>query len=80
RGLSISRPKVGALAPLGLPADVTTNLIARRPDIAAALARAEAAAKRIKVARADFFPALRLSALVGFQSLGYDTVFNGTSA
>jgi NodT family efflux transporter outer membrane factor (OMF) lipoprotein len=59
---------------------VTTNLVARRPDIAAALARAEAAAKRIKVARADFFPAIRLSALVGVQSLGYDTVFNGTSA
>ncbi|WP_088183387.1 efflux transporter outer membrane subunit [Sphingobium sp. Z007] len=80
RGLSIARPKIGALAPLGLPADVTTNLVARRPDIAAALARAEAAAKRIKVARADFFPALRLSALIGVQSLGYDTVFTGTSA
>lgn len=80
RGLSITRPKVGALAPLGLPADVTTDLVARRPDIAAALARTEAAAKRIKVARADFFPAIRLSALIGVQSLGYDTVFAGTSA
>lgn len=80
RGLSVTRPKIGALAPLGLPADVTTNLVARRPDIAAALARAEAAAKRIKVARADFFPAIRLSALIGVQSLGYDTVFTGTSA
>ncbi len=79
RGLSIARPKVGAIAPLGLPADVTTNLVARRPDIAAALARTEAAAKRIKVARADFFPALRLSAMVGMQSLGYETIFNGTS-
>lgn len=80
RGLSIARPKIGALAPLGLPADVTTDLVARRPDIAAALARAEAAAKRLKVARADFFPAIRLSALIGVQSLGYDTVFTGTSA
>jgi NodT family efflux transporter outer membrane factor (OMF) lipoprotein len=80
RGLSIARPRIGALAPLGLPEDVTTNLVARRPDIAAALARAEAAAKRIKMARADFFPAIRLSALVGVQSLGYDTVFNGASA
>ena len=81
RGLSIARPRVGALAPLGLPADVTTDLVARRPDIAAALARTEAAAKRIKVARADFFPAIRLSALVGVQSLGYNTVFgpNGAS-
>ncbi|MEA3391246.1 MAG: TolC family protein, partial [Pseudomonadota bacterium] len=80
RGLSIARPHIGQLAPLGLPADVTTNLVARRPDIAAALARTEAAAKRIKVARADFFPAIRLSALVGVQSLGYNTVFNSGSA
>lgn len=78
RGLSITRPKVGSFAPLALPADVTTNLVARRPDIAAALARTQAAAKRIKVARADFFPAIRLSALVGVQSLGYETVFAGT--
>lgn len=75
RGLSITRPQTGALAPLGLPADVTTNLVARRPDIAAALARTEAAAKRIKVARADFFPAIRLGAMIGLQSLGWETIF-----
>lgn len=80
RGLSITRPQKGKLAPLGLPADVTTNLVARRPDIAAALARTEAAAKRIKVARADFFPAVRLSALIGIQSLGYNTIFNSGGA
>ncbi|WP_022681917.1 efflux transporter outer membrane subunit [Sphingobium bisphenolivorans] len=75
RGLSIARPKLSGLTPLGLPADVTTNLVARRPDIAGALARTDAAAKRIKVARADFFPAIRLGALVGVQSLGYETLF-----
>ncbi|MGC4251770.1 MAG: efflux transporter outer membrane subunit [Sphingobium sp.] len=80
RGLDIARPQVGALEPLGLPADVTTELVARRPDIAAALARTEAAAKRIKVARADFFPALRLSALIGVQSLGYDMMFGQSSS
>lgn len=80
RGLSITRPVKGRLSPLGLPADVTTNLVARRPDIAAALARTEAAAKRIKVARADFFPAVRLGALIGVQSLGYNTVFTGNGA
>ena len=78
RGLAIARPQLAKAAGLGLPADVTTNLVARRPDVAAALARTEAAAKRIKVARADFFPAIRLGALVGVQSLGYRTEFNGT--
>lgn len=76
RGLAIQRPRLNSPAAAGLPADVTTNLIARRPDIAAALARTEAAAKRIKVARADFYPAIRLSALVGLQSLGYNTDSN----
>jgi NodT family efflux transporter outer membrane factor (OMF) lipoprotein len=80
RGLSITRPPKGRLMPVGLPADVTTNLVARRPDIAAALARTEAAAKQVKVARADFYPAVSLSALIGVQSLGYNTLFNGTGA
>ena len=79
RGLDITRPQVERLEPLGLPADVTTDLVARRPDIAAALARTEAAAKRIKVARADFFPAIRLSALIGVQSLGYETILGQSS-
>ena len=80
RGLSIGRPRLGRWEGQGLPADVTTNLVARRPDITAALARTEAAAKRIKVARADFFPAIRLSALVGVQSLGYNTSFTDPGA
>lgn len=80
RGLSIARPKLGRWLGQGLPADVTTNLVARRPDVAAALTRAEAAAKRIKAARADFFPAIRLSALVGVQSLGYNTDFANQGA
>ncbi|HEX7853297.1 MAG TPA: efflux transporter outer membrane subunit [Sphingobium sp.] len=79
RGLSITRPQSNGLVQLGLPEDVTTNLIGRRPDIAAARERTEAAASRIKVARADFFPAISLSALVGFQSLGYTSAFNGTA-
>jgi NodT family efflux transporter outer membrane factor (OMF) lipoprotein len=77
RGLSIVRPQAQGLVSQGLPGDVTTNLIGRRPDIAAARERTEAAASRIKVARADFFPAISLSALAGFQSLGYTTLFNG---
>lgn len=79
RGLAITRPAPVALASHGLPAGVTTDLIGRRPDIAAARARAEAAASRIRVARADFFPALSLSALVGVQSLGLDKLINSDS-
>ncbi|HEX7872094.1 MAG TPA: efflux transporter outer membrane subunit [Sphingobium sp.] len=77
RGLTITRPVLANAANLSLPESVTTDLIGRRPDIAAARERTEAAASRIKVARADFFPAISLSALVGFQSLGYSSLING---
>jgi len=45
----------------------------------AARARVEAAASRIKVARADFYPSLRLQALVGVQSLGLSQLFTSGS-
>ncbi|MDO9369360.1 MAG: efflux transporter outer membrane subunit [Sphingopyxis sp.] len=80
RALTINRPQPQAWVQPGLPSDVTTDLIGRRPDISAARARVEAAASRIKVARADFLPAIRLSALAGFQSLGYTPAAPGTGA
>ena len=69
RGFGIAPPAARVQA-RGLPAGVTTDLIGRRPDIAAARARVEAAASRIKVARADFYPSVNLSALVGLQAFG----------
>lgn len=79
RGLAILPPLV-MVASRGLPADVTTNLIGRRPDIVAARVRVEAAAERIKVAHADFYPSISLSALIGVQSLGLSNLIKGTSS
>lgn len=79
RGLTIARPSLTGLQRTGLPAQVTTDLIGRRPDIAAARARTEAAASRIKVARVDFYPAISLGALVGVQSIGLDNLTKGGS-
>lgn len=76
RALTITAPRTATLAARPLPGDVTTALVARRPDVAAALARTQAAASRIKVARADFFPAISLGAMIGFQALGYQTSFS----
>lgn len=70
RGLDLTRPALPAITTRGLPQGITTDLIGRRPDVAAARARADAAASQIKVARADFFPAINIAALVGVQSLG----------
>ena len=69
RGLSIARPAVTMLKPLGVPAQLAANLVGRRPDIAAARWRAEAAVQRIHEARAAFYPDVNLVAFVGVQSL-----------
>lgn len=79
RALSISRPEISALAAQGVPETASINLVGRRPDIAAALARADAAAQRITAARADFYPNVSLNALVGVQSFGLDNLFKGSS-
>lgn len=79
RGRHITRPTL-ASPRLALPADAGIELIGRRPDIAAARLRAEAAAKRIKVARTEFYPNVNLSALVGVQSLGISTLFGSGSS
>jgi NodT family efflux transporter outer membrane factor (OMF) lipoprotein len=70
RGLSIDRPKIEALRPLGLPANLPADLIGRRPDITAARLRTEAAFKRVGVAKAAFYPNVDLAALVGQEVLG----------
>ena len=70
RGLTVTPPKLIPLGTHDLPAGVTTALMARRADIVAARARVEEQASRIKVARADFYPDLRINGLIGVQSLG----------
>ncbi|MFN4176967.1 efflux transporter outer membrane subunit [Phenylobacterium sp.] len=69
RGLAIARPTLKGLGAAGAPADLAAELIGRRPDVRAARLRAEAAAGRIKVARAQFYPNVNLAAFYGLQSL-----------
>ena len=75
RGLEVPLPDAKAVRPLGLPARLAADLIGRRPDLVAARLRAEAAADRIKVAHADFYPNIDLNGLVGFQSIDIGSVF-----
>lgn len=79
RGLAIARPAVGAVKAFGLPANLSADLIGRRPDVAAARLRAEAASQRIKQAKAQFYPAVNLSAYFGQQALGLDLLNNASS-
>ena len=79
RGTSITRPPRAPSTPGGVPAGVTTDLLGRRPDIVAARERAEAAASRVKVARAGFFPSINLRALIGLQALGLGNLVDSGS-
>jgi len=79
RALTIARPAPGSLQAQGIPAGASTDLIGRRPDIAAARARVEAAANRIKEARAAFYPSISISALAGFSSMGLSNLLLGGS-
>ncbi|MGV7119298.1 efflux transporter outer membrane subunit [Sphingopyxis sp. 550A] len=78
RGLTIARPALASPG-IGLPPQAGIDLVGRRPDIIAAKLRAEAAAKRVDVARADFYPNINLSALIGLQSLGLSNLFKSGS-
>lgn len=54
---------------IGLPAKLPLESLSQRPDIAAALYRAEAAAQQVKVAKASFLPTIDLTAFVGLNAL-----------
>jgi len=79
RGVAMVRPKDASLKTFGLPQRLAADLLGRRPDIAAARWRAEAAAKRIGVAKAQFYPDVNLSALIGYQTLGLSKLFQSSS-
>jgi multidrug efflux system outer membrane protein len=62
-----------------IPSDLPSELLERRPDIAAAERRMASANANIGVAKAAFFPTIRFSGQAGLQSGDMGTLFNWPS-
>lgn len=58
-------------AAMRIPAFMSVNILAKRPDIAAAKWRAEAAANEVQVAKTLFLPNINLNALFSYQTVKF---------
>jgi NodT family efflux transporter outer membrane factor (OMF) lipoprotein len=79
RGLTLSRPTARIIGSVGLPPNLSLDLLGRRPDIVAARLRTEAAARRIEQSKAGFYPSVNLMAFVGIHALGIDKLSDSGS-
>ena len=79
RGLAIERPALRAVR-VALPSRLPADLLGRRPDVVASRWRAEAAARDIDSAKAQFYPDINLSALIGVQSVNLSKLLQTGSA
>lgn len=63
-----------------LPSGLPSDLLERRPDIKQAEARLAAAAMRIDVARADYYPKVSLTGSYGTEASSFSNLFTGPAA
>jgi len=70
-----SAPQARFNRPFALPDNISSDLLARRPDLMAQLWRVEAAAQEIGAAKADFYPNVSLGAFGGLESLSFGNLF-----
>lgn len=79
RGLSIARPALGMGNDIRLPDNLPADLVSRRPDIVAARWRVVSLTHEVKVAKAEFYPDINLSAAVGLDVLGLGRLLTAAS-
>lgn len=71
RGLALVRPALKETRATLLPTDVPAELIGRRPDVVAQRWRVEASGHDIANAKAQFYPNISLTGLIGLQSITF---------
>lgn len=77
--MGVFPPALTAIQSVAVPAALPADLLGRRPDVAAARWRVEAATKDVAVARTQFYPNVSLNAFVGLSSLGLDNFIEAGS-
>ena len=70
---------VVAVTPPGIPASLPSQLLERRPDIAAAERRTAEANEQIGIARAAYFPTLNLAASAGIEANSLTNFFSANN-
>ncbi|RNF85111.1 efflux transporter outer membrane subunit [Montanilutibacter psychrotolerans] len=80
RGLEIARPALSSAASPTLPSMLPSELLGHRPDVVAARWRVEAASQGIKASKAEFYPSINLSALVGIAAGNLGDLFSRDAA
>jgi len=72
-------PTLAGLSAPPQPPVLGADLLARRPEIAAALARVEAAEQQVKSQRTRFYPDINLTGFIGFNAISFDKAFDWAS-
>lgn len=75
---NIVRPTMTTTA-FTVPHDLPFDLLSRRPELAAQRARIESALGETEAAKAQFYPDINLTGLLGFQSIGLGQLFSASS-
>ncbi len=71
--------KASSIAPPEVPTGLPSELLQRRPDIVEAEQLLQASSARIGVAKAAFFPTIKLTSTAGLASADLGLLFNGAS-
>ena len=74
-GLQDFKPgTLARISPLPTPQSMPLDLLANRPDVAAARARVQAGLSEVDVAKAQFYPNINLVAFAGLNSIGFGNI------
>lgn len=77
--LRLDEPLKALPEQLAIPSDISTELLARRPDLKAQIFRVDALAHEVGAAKADFWPNINLAAFAGFESTSWSKIFSWAS-